>query len=328
MEKRNLTLKDSTIAFIMAFACSQLMIIFGQLILSVVLSIFDYSAYKIAHFFDTPLGYLIVASFQFIAFVGVFVYYHKKTNVTKECLKEKLSVVPTILFIFAGLATMFLLNHFINYCTLFLNLLNKPTATISYGLDSISSYLISIISLCVFPAIGEELIFRGLIFNSLKTKSKTLAICLSSVMFALFHFNLSQLFYPILFGLVLSIAYLYTKNLFVPILIHFFNNFVNITLQYIGKATTFNVGLSSFFIMLICVILWIALVALLFIFLTKKELKYPEEVNVEIVKEEKKSKKTSHGSYLSQYKAIFKTEKFWFYFPLLFMVLLYIIINI
>ena len=115
MEKRKLTLKDASVAFIIAFIASQLMIIFGRLILSAILSLFDFSSNKVANFFETPFGYLIVALFQFVAFIGVFIYYHKKTTVAKECVRSKLNPTITVLFILAGVATMFLLNYFVNY---------------------------------------------------------------------------------------------------------------------------------------------------------------------------------------------------------------------
>lgn len=334
MKKRNLTLKDASISFLIAFIASQLMIIFGELILSAILSLFDFSSYEIAHFFEKPIGYLIIALFQFIAFVGVFIFYSKKTTIAENCLKEKPKTLASILFVLAGLATMFLLNYFINYYTLFLNLIDKPTAVISYALDNKSSYFISIISLCLFPAIGEELIFRGIICNTLKTKNNALAICLSSVMFALFHFNLSQLFYPLFFGIILSVAYIYTKNLIVPILIHFVNNFVNITIQYFSESSSFLIGTNNFIGMLILAILWIVLVGILFIALNKKE-KQEETNSVENQEQEEQNNKqkaqiknNTTKSYIANYKAIFKSEKFLFYFPLIFMICIYIIITL
>ena len=329
MNKRNLTIKDASIAFVVAFIVSQLMIIFGQLILSAILSFFSFTSYEIEHFFEKPVGYLIIACFQFISFVGVFIYYHKKTNILKECFKQKNSSVTSILFILTGIASMFLLNNFINYYTTFLNLIDIPSSAISYNINSKTSYFISIISLCIFPAIGEELIFRGIVVNSLKTKSKTLAIVLSSIMFSIFHFNLAQLPYPFLFGLVLAIAYLYTNNITVPITMHFFNNFINISIQYFKKSSPFIVSANSLICSILLVLLWIILITTLFVVFNKKE-KQEEAIDILDATDNNKqnTKEVKSGSFIQNYKQIFKSEKFWFYFPLLLMLTIYIIINI
>lgn len=85
--------------------------------------------------------------------------------------------------------------------------------------------------LLLLVAFGEELVFRGYILNNLlQFTNKWIALAVSAVVFAVFHINnpgvnglpLLNLF---LAGLLLGINYIYTKNLWFGILLHFSWNF-------------------------------------------------------------------------------------------------------
>ena len=320
MEKRELNIKDSAIALIISFVACQLMVLLGQILISVTLSFFDYNTSKITNFLNSPTGCLLASLFQFFAFIGVFIYYLKKTNLKKVCFANKLNLLQTLIFIALDLITMFALNHFISYFCLTLNLFNKPTATFSYELNDAKAYIISLISLAVLPAIGEELLFRGIIFNGLKQKGTLFAVIVSSLFFSLFHFNLSQLFYPFFFVLLLGFVYSKTKNITVTILIHFINNAVNLSIQYFSKSNLFKPSIINLILMIIGAIVFIAILAYLFITSYKQQKQintFTEENNNQINK-----------SNTSQTKKVLVTtnDKIVFWAPIIFMIFMYIII--
>lgn len=90
------------------------------------------------------------------------------------------------------------------------------------------SYLFYIKMILLAPLI-EELIFRGLILDGFLTKYKaTNAIVLSSLVFAFFHFNLYQIGYTFLLGLLCGWYYYKTRNLLTCMIIHSFNNLTGI----------------------------------------------------------------------------------------------------
>ncbi|MGV3771315.1 MAG: CPBP family intramembrane glutamic endopeptidase [Verrucomicrobiales bacterium] len=74
----------------------------------------------------------------------------------------------------------------------------------------------------------EEVIFRGIIYPTLKTASnKTLALWGTSLLFAFIHNNLGT-FIPLTFlAVILTLLYETTNNLLAPILTHSFFNAVN-----------------------------------------------------------------------------------------------------
>lgn len=311
MEKRTLDLKDSAIALLVAFIMSQLFIILGEFIVSSILALSKYDQTQITNFFNSAIGYLITSIFQFCAFVLVFIYYTKKTTLKSECFSKKLNVKQVLLFILVGIVTSFALTNFINYYCLTLNIFNKPSALFSYELNSVASYLISLFSLALLPAIGEELIFRGIIFNGLQKKGALFAVIVSSLFFTLFHFNLSQLFYPFLFGIVLGFVFNKTNNLLVTMLIHFCNNALNLTIQYLFSSTTFKPNTLNLIIMIVGIIIYIGIIAYLFYSSYKQE-KDKKENTTEKVKQEKSN--------------FFSKDSLIFWAPIIFLVFLYIII--
>jgi membrane protease YdiL (CAAX protease family) len=107
--------------------------------------------------------------------------------------------------------------------------------------------LLAGIVLFSFVALGEELLMRGYILNNLlQSMNKYIALVLSSLIFSTLHMlnpnlDLMSFISILLSGLLLGIAYIYTKNLWFPIALHFSWNFFQ------GTVFGFNVsGVSTY----------------------------------------------------------------------------------
>ena len=82
----------------------------------------------------------------------------------------------------------------------------------------------SFISTVIISPISEELIFRGVFLNRLKLVVPTVfAIFISSLLFGALH-SFGSMISALVFALCMSILYLKTENICVPILAHFTNN--------------------------------------------------------------------------------------------------------
>lgn len=92
--------------------------------------------------------------------------------------------------------------------------------------ESLGGFLLIFILMAVMPAIGEELIFRGLIQNIfLKSyQNSHVAVGFSAFWFALVHAQLTNFFALMFMGIILGYLYYWTKNLWIPIIAHMFNN--------------------------------------------------------------------------------------------------------
>ena len=265
INKRKLNLADAGIAFILGFVLSQFTAIIGISIVKEILQSVGKTALQIELFFDGIWGILIQTICLDIGFILTFIYYYRK-----GLNKNQLFTKPTsnnwqffAVCLGIGVFTLFSLAGTLNYFELLVDKLGKSSSTLSYEMDSFWKYIISLISLAVLPAICEELLFRGVIVNSLKSKSYMFAIFVSSLMFAIFHFSLSQLIYPFCFGIILSIVYLKTDNLLFPILLHFANNGLSVSIQYFSSSSstsTFTHSASMLMYAIITLAIWIVVI--------------------------------------------------------------------
>lgn len=102
----------------------------------------------------------------------------------------------------------------------------------SVGISIVVLYFITVV---VLSPIIEELLFRGIFLRrfNMALDNLTLAILISSVIFGLCH-NFGGILGAILFGICVSILYIKSKNILVPIFAHFLNNLLSFLLAVGG----------------------------------------------------------------------------------------------
>jgi len=99
------------------------------------------------------------------------------------------------------------------------------TVTMIRSLAETTSFPILALLLAAAPAVGEELVFRGLIGNGLVARwGKVAGVLLTSVLFAAVHIHPAQVVALIPLAVCIHIVYLATRCLWAPILLHFLNN--------------------------------------------------------------------------------------------------------
>jgi membrane protease YdiL (CAAX protease family) len=96
------------------------------------------------------------------------------------------------------------------------------------NLKSWGEFLMAIVIMAFFPALFEEIFFRGTIQNLLERwwKKPLLAILITSLLFSLIHMSVFLFLSRALLGFVLGLMYQRSKNLWVNIIAHFLNNSV------------------------------------------------------------------------------------------------------
>ena len=96
--------------------------------------------------------------------------------------------------------------------------------------------IILLISSGIIGPIYEEILFRYILLNRLKTfNSTTKSIILNSIIFALIHINPIKICYAFILGLILNLTYQKYNNIIAPILIHASANIISLFL------TEFNI---------------------------------------------------------------------------------------
>ena len=86
-------------------------------------------------------------------------------------------------------------------------------------------HVLMIFSLCVVPAICEEILFRKVIASRLAVAGKTSAVIVSALMFGLAHFSSVMFPYAFFAGILLGSVYFRTGNVKYAMIAHFFCNF-------------------------------------------------------------------------------------------------------
>jgi sodium transport system permease protein len=88
---------------------------------------------------------------------------------------------------------------------------------------------ILVLVMAFMPAIGEELLFRGLVLGSLKDKyGARTAIIVSAIIFGAYHTSLVKFIPTMLLGLCLAFSVEYTGSIYISMLLHFLNNYISV----------------------------------------------------------------------------------------------------
>jgi len=113
--------------------------------------------------------------------------------------------------------------------------------------DNISGLLINLLMIAVIPAIGEELVFRGLLQRHFTAwfRNGHLAILVTSVIFSLVHFQLFSFLPRFFLGIILGYMLLYGKSIWYPIIGHFVNNGIGVVFYYFYLKEMAGEGLEE-----------------------------------------------------------------------------------
>lgn len=123
----------------------------------------------------------------------------------------------------------------------------KETTAMLTKFDSITQVAVAFIVVAVLPAIGEEIVFRGIIQRELfrGTKNIHVSIWLAALIFSAFHFQLYGFLPRTLLGALFGYLYYWSGNLSVAVLAHFVNNGLLISAMYLQQQGLIDVDIES-----------------------------------------------------------------------------------
>lgn len=196
-------------------------------------------------FTEMSVGYVVFSSLLTQGtFIGLFFVYNKLKN-TKilyaNNFRFKIGIKNYVLLTLITIISIYGMSYFLTIVDELFNILGYSQSTeLPLPLNNFWWYLLSVLLLAVLPAIGEELLFRGVIYNGLKDYGQKIAIFGSALLFSLVHTSPVQTVYPFIFGLVLAYSVYKTNSLISSIFIHFLNNFLVVTFSFINITTGIN----------------------------------------------------------------------------------------
>ncbi len=111
---------------------------------------------------------------------------------------------------------------------------NKQVMAIGL-MQSATDYILSLFVLALVPAIFEEMLFRGCLQRIMipLTRNTFAGILITGIIFSVIHISYYGFLPRLFLGLMLGYIFYYSKNLWLCIAAHFFNNAYTLTMMYI-----------------------------------------------------------------------------------------------
>jgi uncharacterized protein len=94
--------------------------------------------------------------------------------------------------------------------------------------------VINVVLIGVIPAIGEEMMFRGILQQQLGRifRNEHVTVWLSAAIFSAIHFQFEGFLARMILGALLGYLFVWTRNLWVPMIVHLLNNGLQIIVMY------------------------------------------------------------------------------------------------
>jgi membrane protease YdiL (CAAX protease family) len=113
--------------------------------------------------------------------------------------------------------------------------------------DTLPKVIVGFVVIAVVAGIGEELIFRGLIQRKLYKglKNPHTAIWLAAFIFSAIHFQFYGFLPRLFLGAMFGYFFLWTGNLWVPIVAHIFNNGFAVIMYYLANTQVMDAEIAE-----------------------------------------------------------------------------------
>ncbi|MCZ4407885.1 CPBP family intramembrane metalloprotease [Cryomorphaceae bacterium 1068] len=116
------------------------------------------------------------------------------------------------------------------------------------GTGSIVSLAINIVLVALLPALGEEMVFRGLLIPILRkwTGNVHVAVWTSAFLFSAMHFQFYGFLPRFVLGALLGYLFVWSKSIWAPVLAHFVNNALALFLLFMIARGNISEEVDSF----------------------------------------------------------------------------------
>ena len=108
-------------------------------------------------------------------------------------------------------------------------------------------FLFGVVVIAILPAIGEELVFRGMLQPELfrATGNHHAAVWISAIIFSAFHMQFFGFVPRMLLGALFGYLYVWSGNLLLPMVAHFVNNGFSVLMMYLYQKGVVTVDMES-----------------------------------------------------------------------------------
>lgn len=156
-----------------------------------------------------------------------------KEKITSFLNVKKTSLLLMFIAFVAGLSMVFISHTIIDGLEFLFPKLVSDSLNEMTDLLKINSWLLFVPVVLMAPIV-EEVLYRGILFRVFKKEGVKAIwiIIISGVIFGLIHLNFVQSSYAMVLGMLMALAYYWSKNILIPILMHFGNNLLAVILTF------------------------------------------------------------------------------------------------
>lgn len=287
-KKKTYSLKESAITYIFSLIAVFCGSIFMLNMASVIASLQGVDVNEaFASEWASYLSMFVSALVFLLVYIGMNLFKKKDFKIASR-IKVKFDYKIFIPVIFLSAIIMLacvnmtgLFNHVAGFFT------TKVSAeSLGVEMNNFWQFLLIVFLLAFLPAVCEELVFRGIIYNGLRQKFSTFkSVLISSLMFALIHFSIYQSFFQVILGVVLGLLVYYTGTIFYSIVYHFINNFTIILINYLSPNKAIfefsTWGVKEILLSILFFVIGIAIAFLFFVLLKNYTGKHKKYLNLE-----------------------------------------------
>ena len=185
----------------------------------------------VLYYFAVGVGYIVGLALPVLLYFAA-----KKVPLSEGLPFRKTGVLKTVACVFFGSAVCMLANipadivvsieQYFNFSG------NMPSMPLTD--DPLVLFLYGIV-IVIIPPLVEEMLFRGMILQSLRRYGDGFAVVASAFLFGFYHANFAQSVFAIICGLAMGFVVIRTGSLLPSILIHMVNNSVSLGLEMVQR---------------------------------------------------------------------------------------------
>ena len=202
--------------------------------------------------FTIIIQLIVMGALPFILYMKIY----KKEKLNKQNIKQslyeigfkKISIKTIIVSILLGVLVYFFNVIIASFFDIILSLLGYAGISQTAQPEEVKTWhlVFNMLLTAVMPAIFEEFLHRGILFKGIKeSKNIKWAILCSGLFFGFMHININQFFYATIIGVFFAFITTITKNIWVPIILHFMNNAINVYLNWASKTKSLGYNFYS-----------------------------------------------------------------------------------
>jgi uncharacterized protein len=149
-------------------------------------------------------------------------------------------------------------------------------------MDSPSELLLNLFMIALIPAIGEELVFRGVVQRIFSEwwRNKHIAIWVTAILFSAMHMQFYGFLPRMVLGALLGYLYYWSGSLWLPIIAHFINNAAAVIFTYLYQHGQVSVDPDAIGTQsdIVSVLISVVITSALLFYITRRSTPLPDTV--------------------------------------------------